>query len=165
MENIRVMYPLRYFPGIYAVYKTGNWAFSAGFNPIGGGGSAQYSRGLPSFEMPISDLVPALQNQGQNVTAYRMDAYFEGTSVFFGYQANVSYAINDMISVALGGRYVTAKETYKGYIKDIALEMDGQWIPAPTTFSILSQQLTQTAVANWWQPCNRPLMAGLVGMH
>ncbi len=134
------------FPGVYAVYKTGKWAFSAGFNPIGGGGEAQYSRGLPSFEYPVSDLVPALAGQGQNVTAYRMNAYFEGTSVFFGYQANISYAINDMISVALGGRYVTAKETYKGHIKDIELEVEGTWIPAPTVFSNISQQLTQYAV-------------------
>jgi len=130
------------FPGIYAVYKTGNWAFSAGFNPIGGGGGATYSRGLPSFEMPISDLPPALSSQGQNVTAYRMNAFFEGQSVFFGYQANISYAINDMISVAIGGRYVTAKETYTGYLKDIELEVDGNWIPAPTVFTTISQQLT-----------------------
>jgi long-chain fatty acid transport protein len=135
------------FPGVYAVYKMGNWAFSAGFNPIGGGGGATYGRGLPSFEMPISDLVPALQNQGQSVTAYRMNVYFEGTSVFFGYQANVSYAINDMISVALGGRYVTAKETYNGYLKNIELEMGGVWVPAPTVFSNLSQQLTQYATS------------------
>jgi long-subunit fatty acid transport protein len=135
------------FPGIYAVYKTGKWAFSLGFNPIGGGGRAEYSKGLPSFEMGISDLVPALQNQGQNVTAYRMNAYFEGTSVPFGYQANVSYSINDMISVAIGGRYVTTKETYKGHIKDVAIEVDGQWVPAPTFFSSLSQQLTQYATS------------------
>ena len=145
------------FPGIYAVYKIGNWAFSAGFNPIGGGGSAQYSRGLPSFEMPISDLPTALSSQGQNVTAYRMNAYFEGTSVFFGFQANVSYAINDMISLAIGGRYVTANETYSGYIKDIALEVDGNWIPAPTIFSNLADQLTgyaasMTALASALQP-------------
>ncbi|MEE9461497.1 MAG: hypothetical protein V3V53_06680 [Bacteroidales bacterium] len=133
------------FPGVYAVYKTGKWAFSAGFNPIGGGGSAQYSRGLPSFEMPISDLPPALRSQNQNVTAYRMNASFEGTSVFFGYQANVSYAINDMISVAIGGRYVTAKETYSGYIRDIELEMDGIWIPASTLFSNIALELTQYA--------------------
>jgi long-subunit fatty acid transport protein len=135
------------FPGIYAVYKTGNWAFSAGFNPIGGGGSAQYSRGLPSFEMPVSDLVPALQNQGQNVTAYRMNAYFEGTSVFFGYQANVSYAINDMISVAIGGRYVTAKETYNGHIKDVMLEMGENWIPAPMVFDTISLKLDDVATS------------------
>lgn len=130
------------FPGIYAVYKTGNWAFSAGFNPIGGGGGATYNRGLPSFEMPISDLPPALSSQGQNVTAYRMNAYFEGQSVFFGYQANISYAINDMISVALGGRYVTAKETYTGHLKDIELEVDGTWVPAPTVFSNIAATLT-----------------------
>lgn len=129
------------FPGIYAVYKTGNWAFSAGFNPIGGGGGATYSRGLPSFEMPISDLPTALQNEGQNVTAYRMNAMFEGSSVFFGYQANISYAINDMISVAIGGRYVSAKETYTGNLKDIELEVDGAWTPAPTVFSTISQTL------------------------
>jgi long-chain fatty acid transport protein len=145
------------FPGVYAVYKMGNWAFSAGFNPIGGGGGATYGRGLPSFEMPISDLVPALQNQGQNVTAYRMNAFFEGSSVFFGYQANVSYAINDMISVALGGRYVTAKETYTGYLKDIQLEVEGTWVPAPTEFSNISQTLTgyaasMSALASALQP-------------
>ncbi len=130
------------FPGVYAVYKTGNWAFSAGFNPIGGGGGATYNKGLPSFEMPISDLPPALSSQGQNVTAYRMNAFFEGQSVFFGYQANISYAINDMISIAIGGRYVTAKETYTGYIKDIELEMDGTWVPAPTVFSNIAATLT-----------------------
>jgi long-chain fatty acid transport protein len=145
------------FPGIYAVYKTGNWAFSAGFNPIGGGGGATYNRGLPSFEMPIADIPIALQNQGQNVTAYRMSAFFEGRSVFFGYQANVSYAINDMISVAIGGRYVTAKETYSGYMKDIQLQVDGNWVPASSFFSTLSEQLngyatSMTALAGALQP-------------
>ena len=133
------------FPGIYAVYKTGKWAFSFGFNPIGGGGVAQYSRGLPSFEYPVSDLPPALREQNQPVYGYRMNAYFEGTSVFFGYQANISYAINDMISVALGGRYVTAKETYTGYLKDIELMVGETWTPAPTVFADISQQLTQYA--------------------
>ena len=130
------------FPGVYAVYKTGKWAFSAGFNPIGGGGSATYNRGLPSFEMPISDLVPALGTQGEDVVAYRMNAFFEGSSVFFGYQANISYAINDMISVAIGGRYVTVKETYKGYIRDIDLQrQDGSWRPASVVFDTISLKL------------------------
>jgi long-subunit fatty acid transport protein len=46
------------FPGIYAVYKMDKLAFSFGFNPVGGGGGAKYDKGLPSFEMGISDLVP-----------------------------------------------------------------------------------------------------------
>ncbi len=48
------------FPGIYAALKLGKFAFSLGFNPIGGGGSAEYEKGLPSFEIPISDLVPGM---------------------------------------------------------------------------------------------------------
>jgi len=126
------------FPGIYAVYKMGNWAFSLGFNPIGGGGEAQYSRGLPSFEYSISDMVPALAGPPHNVTDYRMNAYFEGTSVFLGYQANISYAINDIISVALGGRLVTARETYKGHIKDIEINAGGTWTPIPDHFTALA---------------------------
>jgi len=128
------------FPGIYAVYKTGNWAFSAGFNPIGGGGGATYNRGLPSFEYSISDLVPSLASQG--IKAYRMNAFFEGQSVFFGYQANISYAINDMISVSVGGRYVSAKETYAGYLKDIELQLpDDSWRRADSILFDLSKTL------------------------
>ena len=48
------------YPGVYVAYKTGKLAFSAGFNPIGGGGGAKYNTGLPSFEMQIADLVPCL---------------------------------------------------------------------------------------------------------
>src|SRR5665647_160259 len=51
------------FPGVYAVYKINKFAFSAGFNPVGGGGGAKYATGLPSFETQISNLVPQLQTQ------------------------------------------------------------------------------------------------------
>lgn len=83
------------FPSVYAVYKLDKFAFSFGFNPIGGGGSATFKKGLPSFEISPSDLVPSLAAKG--ATAYRLDTYFKGTSVFFGYQGAVSYKINDMI--------------------------------------------------------------------
>ena len=44
------------FPGIYAAYKMNRFAFSFGFNPVGGGGGAEYENGLPSFEAPFSGL-------------------------------------------------------------------------------------------------------------
>ncbi|MCK5694257.1 MAG: hypothetical protein KAI08_15445, partial [Bacteroidales bacterium] len=50
------------FPSIYAAYKMDKWTFSAGFNIIGGGGSADFQTGLPTFEVPVSDLVPILYN-------------------------------------------------------------------------------------------------------
>ena len=126
------------YPGVYVAYKTGKLAFSAGFNPIGGGGGAKYNTGLPSFEMPISDVVPSLAGSlapldaafllgtgsdpgFRNITGYTSEIFFKGTSVYFGYQANVSYAINDMISAAIGGRFVSAKNTYSGYIRNVKI--------------------------------------------
>jgi len=116
------------YPGVYVAFKTGKLAFSAGFNPIGGGGGAKYDKGLPSFEMGISDLVPGLNGQltplagsipnVNTIAGYQADIYFEGTSVYFGYQANVSYAITEALSFALGGRMVLAKNTYNGYIRN-----------------------------------------------
>ena len=126
------------YPGVYVAYKKGKFAVSGGFNVIGGGGGAKYDTGLPMFEMPISDLVPGLSNQlapldqaflantgtdpgFRNITGYNSDIFFEGTSVYFGYQANVSYAITDMISAAVGIRYVSAKNTYKGTISGVTI--------------------------------------------
>jgi long-chain fatty acid transport protein len=109
------------FPSVSAAYKMDKLAISFGFNPVGGGGGATYETGLPSFEMQIADLVPATFSKGFGTTAYSADIFFEGSSIFFGYQANVSYAINDMISVAAGFRMVTAKNTYNGYLRDISI--------------------------------------------
>ena len=122
------------FPGVYAAVVLGKFAVSAGFNPIGGGGGARYEEGLPSLEYPVSDLVPLLQAQGQPVTDYRLNMLFEGKSIFYGIQANVSYAINDMLSVALGARYVIARESYTGHLKDIDILLGGTWTDAPGFF-------------------------------
>ena len=109
------------FPGVYVVYNTGKLSFSAGFNPIGGGGGAKYKTGLPSFEMPIADIPPSLSSQGISTTQYSADIYFKGSSVYFGYQANVAYKINDKISVAVGVRLVSASNKYNGYLKNIKI--------------------------------------------
>lgn len=125
-----------FFPSIYAVYKMDKLAFSFGFNPVGGGGGATYETGLPSFELTPSDLVPALPNASE----YRLDAFFEGTSVFFGYQAGISYKLNDLISVFAGARYVSAKNTYNGYLRSIELNYGGAWTPATAIFTGIAQQ-------------------------
>jgi long-subunit fatty acid transport protein len=109
------------FPGVYLVYNTGNLSFSAGFNPIGGGGGAKYKKGLPSFEMMIADIPPSLTAQGISTSQYSADIYFKGSSVYFGYQANVGYKINDKFSVAIGARLVSASNKYKGYLKNISI--------------------------------------------
>jgi long-subunit fatty acid transport protein len=109
------------FPGVYVVYNTGKLSFSAGFNPIGGGGGAVYKTGLPSFETSIADIPPSLSAQGITTTKYSEYIYFKGSSVYLGYQANVGYKINDKISVALGVRFVSASNKYNGYLKNISI--------------------------------------------
>jgi len=109
------------FPGVYAAFNIGKFSVSAGINPVGGGGGAKYDDGLPSFEMQLSELVPLLVSKGIPTTQYSADIYFEGTSIYFGYQANLAYKINDMLSVAAGIRLVTAKNAYNGYLNDISV--------------------------------------------
>ncbi|PKP34039.1 MAG: hypothetical protein CVU00_08565 [Bacteroidetes bacterium HGW-Bacteroidetes-17] len=105
------------FPSFYTAYKKGKFAFSFGFNPVGGGGTATYNSGLPTMEIPFSTLVPKLAALG--VTGYSANMMFKGYSVNFGFQGGVSYEINENISVFGGLRYVMASTTYEGYVKDV----------------------------------------------
>ncbi|MCB2206878.1 MAG: hypothetical protein KQH67_01170 [Bacteroidetes bacterium] len=108
------------FPSVYMAYKTGRWAFSLGFNPYGGGGGASFDRGLPMIEKPIAGA--AAQFAPYGVTGYSADIAFEGTSVYYGLQGGVSFAISDAISVFAGARYVMATNTYQGHLKDVSFQ-------------------------------------------
>ena len=109
------------FPNAYVVYKKDKLALSFGFGPNSGGGSADFTTGLPSFEIPISGLPAMLSAMGLPTSAYSADIAFSGTSIFFGFQANASYAVNDMISASVGFRYIQAKNTYEGSIQNILI--------------------------------------------
>jgi long-chain fatty acid transport protein len=147
------------FPSFYAVYKKDRLAFSFGFNPIGGGGGAVYSRGLPSFEINASDLVPVFANTDldpvtagvQGAKQYRLDAFLEGTSIFFGFQGGVSFKVNDWLSVAAGLRYVMAKNTYNGHLTDIQLNIGTTaspvWIRADDVMKGISTNYTSASTA------------------
>lgn len=135
------------FPSIYAAYKLDKFAFSFGFNPIGGGGGAEFKKGLPSFEMSPSDLVPSLA-ASYGADAYKLDAYFKGSSTFLGYQGGVSYKVNDMISIAVGLRYVTAKNTYEGHLQDIEVELPTGWTRADAIMNGISASYTTAAAGS-----------------
>jgi long-chain fatty acid transport protein len=131
------------FPSFYAVYKMDKLAFSVGFNPIGGGGSAEFKNGLPSFEFAASDLVPKFKASGAQ--HYKLESYFKGTSVYYGIQLGVAYKINDMISVSAGVRYIKAKNTYEGYLRNIQLEMGTTWMPASAVLAGASSKSYQAS--------------------
>jgi long-chain fatty acid transport protein len=143
------------FPDFYAVYKKGPLAFSFGFGPNAGGGSADFATGLPSFETGFATLPVLLSSMGLPTTKYGADIAFKGSSIYLGFQGNVSYAINEMFSAAFGLRYISAKNTYEGSIKNVAvnplmapLGLSGTMIPAGQLFTMLGQPLYAAMVAN-----------------
>lgn len=109
------------FPSAFVAYKADKFVFSFAFNPIGGGGGAEYGSGLPSFETMVSQLPALVSGFGIPTTAYSLDIFFKGSSTYFGYQGGVSYAVTDAIGVFGGVRYVTASNTYSGNINDIMI--------------------------------------------
>lgn len=136
------------FPSFYAVYKQDKLALSFGFGPVSGGGSAVYDRGLPSFEISLSKLVPGLQvlqPLGYNVTGYNANLYFDGSSNWLGYQLGLSYALNDQFSVFGGARLSPATNEYYGYIKQIEVEVNQQMQSAQTVLGTASSTLAAQA--------------------
>ncbi|MBN1415767.1 MAG: outer membrane protein transport protein [Bacteroidales bacterium] len=132
------------FPSIYGAWKKGKFAISLGFNPIGGGGGATLEEGIPMVDILVADLRKGYELQA-GATDYRMDAYMKGSSVFYGYQAAFSYAINDMISIAAGLRYVTAKNTYEGHLRDVELLLPTGWAPAADLVVASANMVAQSA--------------------
>lgn len=123
------------FPTAFAVYKLDKLAFSIGFGPNGGGGTAEFKKGLPSFEGKIANqvnnqLVPALAGLsalGLNVQpGYDADIQFKGQSVFWGIQFGVTAKINEMISGYAGVRYLPSVNNYSGAIENISLMVNGE---------------------------------------
>lgn len=147
------------FPSAYLALNVGNLSFSLGFNPIGGGGSAEFADGLPSFEQMVSNLPTGLSLQGIPTSDYSADIFFKGSSVYYGYQFNAGYRVNHVLSIAGGIRLVNAKNSYNGYMKDIrinpnypAFGVTGEMISAPefftssaATLATLSNGATQLA--------------------
>lgn len=140
------------FPSVYAVYKKDKLAFSLAFNPIGGGGSAKFEDGLPSFEMQVASVPAGLAAAGIPTTAYSYDTEFEGSSAFYGIQGGASYKINDMLSVSLGLRYVMISNSYKGYLENIMINPNfpsagftGEMVKATEFFTAFSGYLSNVS--------------------
>ncbi len=127
------------FPDFYAVYKKNKLAVSFGFGPNAGGGSAEFVRGLPSFEIPFSTLPVLLTGMGVPTTSYTIDIAFKGKSVFLGYQLNFSYALSEAVALGVGARMIQATNTYQGHIKDVRINPGGNWVSAYTFFMSIGQ--------------------------
>lgn len=137
------------FPSAFAVYKKDKYALSFGFGPNGGGGSATFDRGLPSFEIPISKVPGSLSGLaalGYTVSNYDADLYFDGSSVFYGFQAGLTYELAENFSVYGGVRILPSKNTYAGSIENIAVRVNGDFINAGQFMTMAGNTLKGLAV-------------------
>ncbi len=133
------------FPSVYAVFKRNKVAVSVGFNPIGGGGSADYQDGLPSFEMQVAALPGLLSQSGIPTKDYSYETEFNGSSVYYGLQGAFTYQVSEVVSLSLGARYVMVDNMYEGYLRDVRINpifpplgYDGSMESAPTFFSSMA---------------------------
>ena len=114
------------FPDLYAVYKKDKWAYSIGVGPIGGGGTAEFDKGIPTLEIPFSLIPSQLAALGQidpglAVNSYDLEMALEASSTFWGIQLGASYAVNDKFSFYGGLRLLPSSNEYEGGIHNIQL--------------------------------------------
>ena len=139
------------FPSVFGVYKKDKLALSVNFSPIGGGGSADFARGLPSFEIPITKIVPGLAGLTQidpnlNVTGYDANLSFSGSSIFWGLQLGATYEVNEKFSVFGGVRYMPATNSYEGSIQNVQLKVASQNFGAAEWLNNTATYINQTII-------------------
>lgn len=142
------------FPAMQFAYKKDKWAFSGAISVIGGGGQAEFKKGLPMFEASIAALPAMLSNMGISTTRYSVNSYMNGEQYIYALQLGAAYKINDWLSAFVGGRANLASNHYDGYIKDIminpvtAANPQGNMISASSFFTAIGQPAYATATSD-----------------
>jgi len=132
-------------PNLQAAYKIGKWVFSANIGIVGGGGTLDFSKGLPSFESQVALLPLMLSQSGIPATQYALDSRLEGSSVIYGIQLGATYKFNDYFSAYLGGRANIVNNSYEGYIRNIQANVGGNLVNLNSYFTEAATQATGAA--------------------
>ena len=99
-----------FVPSLFALYKQDKWAAYGAVTIVVAGGTVDYENGDVTTASLAYNLIYT-GGLGGSLSNHRL----EGKSAFIGYTIGGAYAINDMISVSLGARYVDASREFKGY--------------------------------------------------
>jgi len=124
-------------PNLQAAYKTGKWVFSANIGVVGGGGTLDFSKGLPSFESTVA-IVPAFLSKtlpSMGFGGYSLESQLKGSSITYGGQLGITYALFEHFSAYAGLRYNYVDNGYTGYIRNVQIGMGGNLIPATSIIS------------------------------
>jgi len=144
VETYESTEPTLLYPDLYAVYRTGDWAVFGAFTVPAGGGTLDYTDGI--YAMPL--LETGFQ-QAINMNPYYFALMSEGaikaTSQYIAGTAGASYAVDDMISFSLAGRYTSAKKVYDGQADFVIFYPDSTGTPAPVGTSSRVLDVEKTA--------------------
>jgi len=110
-----------FVPNLQAAYKTGDWTFSANMGIVGGGGTLDFSKGLPSFESQVAGNVAALYVPLNTLPAYTLDSRLKGTQIIYGIQLGATYKFSDNFSAYIGGRASIVENKYEGYLRNVQI--------------------------------------------
>ena len=127
-----------FVPSLFTLYKKHKWAAYGAVTVVVAGGQVDFKDGDATTKM-IADYIVASKTMplpfppGIPVFDKVLDHRLEGESYFIGYTIGGAYAINDMVSVSLGARYVDASREFKGHA---TLRGANPFVPAETTLRV-----------------------------
>jgi long-chain fatty acid transport protein len=97
-----------FVPSLFALYKQDKWAVYGAVTIVVAGGKIDYEKGSTTTFGLAQQILAATPLD--TLLSHRL----EGKAYSTGYTIGGAYAINDMISVSLGARYVDAFREFKG---------------------------------------------------
>lgn len=148
-------------PGLFAVYKQDKWACFFAFTIPGGGGKVDYKDGnARTYELGtglIANANSLLDANAATLAAFGIpdpslvhyttitNHSLEANSYYYGYTLGGSYAVNDMIAISTGIRFVDAFKEFKGTVTFSAKDSTLGTIPGVNDDVTADVDLEQTA--------------------
>jgi long-chain fatty acid transport protein len=113
-------------PGLTLTYKQDKWALFFSEAIVAGGGTVDYEDGSITSTKAIIGIAINI-NGTYGGTASDFDSELSGSSDYFGFTLGGAYAVNDMISIAIGGRFIMAQGGLElnGRFKDTIVGTEG----------------------------------------
>ena len=109
-----------FIPGLFGLYKQDKWAAFAAFTIPAGGGKVEYDQGSATTVAIGKGIIAGSGGFYSNIRNQCLKA----DSIYFGYTFGGAYAINDMVSVSLGARYIDSQKEAKGSVTVAGLAPD-----------------------------------------
>ena len=120
-------------PSLFALYRKDKWAGYAAFTIPCGGGSVDYKDGNATTAGLALEIIG---NAPPGAFLGIKDQALEGESFYYGFTVGGAYAVNDMVSVSLGARYIDAQREFEGFATLLGGSVTvapGVTVPVPDT--------------------------------